>query len=1308
MQDSEDRKVPAAGMETPTSWDSESCRDASSSVEVLQRLQRQYRNLSQAIEGQSQGADDEEGKHVTAMRESLDALRSEITRVSSEAYTESPPMPSGTNGLQDKLIEGTGSATSGSTMGITGSRGNAGGRTYENVPDGVFWGKSLEFMRLREHLETKANCVLSEEDKFFYFVGDPQFPTSKSIIVTSQRIMQVDSGRIEASLLLERISEVGYMKVRGSAYVALRTLDEGKWELIPGTNVKISQFLVKSVSLLSEGRIAIVQPEIIKRKCSRLLTGRATRTSSSRRGKGKEEETGFEEAFEITEDPIIVKCRRLLEIELENLTKIRAGLIDYARSIALIPDRAKQLSYLFKSYYKGSDVQTLDTISVFEHVMHSMGDAVRWFCPKGFIETEILSAIDLRAEEILQLRKRTGVVDSLRRRFLLGRKNRSKVEGLAKLAREYEIAHKSLCKDIKKLMYNRYKDMDTCFTRLIEAQVSFLSSSYGSSGPLLRVLTNYQSRHKRESKEGVGERDDILAPQGICHSDSPRSLGKVKEVGRDASGREKRVGDSTESCRRGLHVDTSVGTSEKGRDSEQRRSPGSPFHGSAITSLTVETIKPLKRFSTLSASSYSEAIWALPKDEDSVSSRGSMTNGKNYPNSSRRSSSFRRTGSRSSWFGNWGSGWLGSETVLDTSDEEDSEETNTYKLRETVTSMAMDHKEAINAACKLLENSERKRQKIENECLHLRKDRRAMSQRVEALTKQIESLQASRGLHPQSDDGRSPSPSSKNRIPAANNAMVSTKSPPIPEIPAPPSVVSAADLEGISTPSLDEANKVSGIPPPPPPMLPPLPGLPGFPGATQKKSDTERLKEMGLEPAKKYHPAVKMKRLHWEKVEINESLASSVWAKLARKPLRDELEAEFTERFDSRTFEREFCKKQRDKRKGSKTSTLSSSTMALLKTRIKIELVGPKRRRNVSIALKQFKTLTYAEIADALLTMDQKRLPASKLERLVDSFPSEEEICLVTNYTGDKKILGNVEQFFLAMSQPGLLERLNLALFLNEFPLMEELVRSQFSVMLDACNSLIRSKLFPRILYITLQLGNYMNSGSRYGDAFGFKFGVLNRLGSVKSHSKASLLKYILASFGFKKESEIEDLAPRISHASRGNYYVALADLRGLEKKLKKNIYLVFSEKISNGKEITRVPKDNWPQRCIDSLLKAEKDVLALMSLCKQGNERFKQLRRLFMLEGKEYDAWEAILTVCADFLVEANRVATQMRRSEAKAKAKRGLREPRVVSGRTKRDEDTKAINESDRHGRRTDGSVYECQVHEISGEVAKNGRMS
>jgi len=89
-----------------------------------------------------------------------------------------------------------------------------------------------------------------------------------------------------------------------------------------------------------------------------------------------------------------------------------------------------------------------------------------------------------------------------------------------------------------------------------------------------------------------------------------------------------------------------------------------------------------------------------------------------------------------------------------------------------------------------------------------------------------------------------------------------------------------------------------------------------------------------------------------------------------------------------------------------------------------------------------------------------------------------------------------------------------------------------------ACEEVRKSKKFARILELVLLLGNYMNSGTRNGQAFGFEISFLPKLSGTKDvENKTTLLHYLAETIerkfpellGFSEELEHVDPACRVS-----------------------------------------------------------------------------------------------------------------------------------------------------------------------------------
>eukprot|EP00467_Chlorarachnion_reptans_P025471 CAMPEP_0114489130 /NCGR_PEP_ID=MMETSP0109-20121206/1714_1 /TAXON_ID=29199 /ORGANISM="Chlorarachnion reptans, Strain CCCM449" /LENGTH=895 /DNA_ID=CAMNT_0001665599 /DNA_START=146 /DNA_END=2833 /DNA_ORIENTATION=- len=874
-----------------------------------------------------------------------------------------------------------------------------------------------------------------------------------------------------------------------------------------------------------------------------------------------------------------------------------------------------------------------------------MVDSVAVFRPQGVLEQEVMAEMDEWAKELQGLKKQILQVENTHRKFMIQRriklessmgldaKNgsppprcvegdnsayqcksnasaasnksyRQEIEDLARMATNFEQERENVNRSVIRTVRSRHERMNVYFTRIIQAHVGFLTSSYGNTGPLLKLAA--RKTGKFNSRHHHCNTDEIFAS----------SFDQKKEVS------DKKNGDL-----------------------------------SSALSLDSLAILPKRKYFTLGRYSYVRGWEALYNTR--CKTKETMHNDQGNPNSSNRrpgsSSKARRSYStpnrRSglSWFqrlGYWSRLRPGSEieTEGDEEEEESDDEVNAEdaanELRETVTSMAMNHKEAINAACVALERSERKRLSQEKEFRELTKDWRHATERAQKLAMEVSILRSRQDAarHQEEADIKLAKPESEScQIPLTPNTSAQTS--------GAPSITIACSPPGVPPPP----PVFGGIPPPPPPMIggshgiPPPPSLGLSVVGHRRMSTKDRIEQLGLQVPQQWNPKAKMKRLHWTKVDATPLLLDSVWASMFKSPSNDKLRADFESQFKSEDFEKYFGSKSRHvskRRKGDQqkrgVSMLEDSAMRLLNKPMKVKLIEARRRQNVSIVLKQFRGTPPHAIASALDTFDSKVLPSKRLDRLNTIFPSEEEINLVSAYTGDPRVLGEVEKFFLAMSKTGLREKLNVAVFLEEYPATTEILRQQLELMLNASRALMNSSELRRLLYIILNVGNYMNSGSRFGNAVGFQIDILPKLSRIKaSDRKTTLLKFIVRMFNVK-EHDFLKLSKSLHTAGRNSSMTLLSDLQHFAAKVKVNMTAVFGSQTSQRAE--KLP-NVWPPHAVEGMKKAKVECDTLLTLKGTCQDQFSDLRKLFMLEGTSWDPWEEVLKLCLQF---SNDVASE------------------------------------------------------------------
>lgn len=179
---------------------------------------------------------------------------------------------------------------------------------------------------------------------------------------------------------------------------------------------------------------------------------------------------------------------------------------------------------------------------------------------------------------------------------------------------------------------------------------------------------------------------------------------------------------------------------------------------------------------------------------------------------------------------------------------------------------------------------------------------------------------------------------------------------------------------------------------------------------------------------------------------------------------------------------------------------------------VKVELVDSKRAYNTAIGLAQFKTVAHSDIRRIVDEIFSDDLDHQQLVCLCMVFPTAEEVELVREHKGPLDELGHVERFFLDVGFPSTRQRLQIAIFQREFGDLAQNITTSLDAVRVAAESIHESKPFRSLLAVILRLSNYLNHGSRIGNAYGFDITDICKLAGVKSvDNQQSLLEYLLA-----------------------------------------------------------------------------------------------------------------------------------------------------------------------------------------------------
>lgn len=316
-----------------------------------------------------------------------------------------------------------------------------------------------------------------------------------------------------------------------------------------------------------------------------------------------------------------------------------------------------------------------------------------------------------------------------------------------------------------------------------------------------------------------------------------------------------------------------------------------------------------------------------------------------------------------------------------------------------------------------------------------------------------------------------------------------------PAPPAPPGAPEAPEAPGApdAPPGAPDAPDAPGAPPGPP-GAPGAPGAPSFGGIFGFGSK----KDYGLPPKKAIKPGAPMKQFFWNKV-AEENVKETIW-----KDLTDEGVA-----FDTKLFEERFATKP-PKTKEGKVKENEAPEEEKKKVEL-VSIIDGKRAYNISIALSRFRMANEA-IRDAIMALDPVVLDDERANTLLNCMPTPEEVEQVKGYGGDPELLGKAEAFFRAIvTIPRPLARLELYCFKLKYPTALAEIQANLNNCERSIKGIRSSKGLRKIFEIVLALGNYLNGGTKNGQAYGFKLDTLNKLVNTKSRDgKQNLMHFLV------------------------------------------------------------------------------------------------------------------------------------------------------------------------------------------------------
>ncbi|XP_068443677.1 protein diaphanous homolog 1 [Clinocottus analis] len=293
----------------------------------------------------------------------------------------------------------------------------------------------------------------------------------------------------------------------------------------------------------------------------------------------------------------------------------------------------------------------------------------------------------------------------------------------------------------------------------------------------------------------------------------------------------------------------------------------------------------------------------------------------------------------------------------------------------------------------------------------------------------------------------------------------------------------------------------------------------------------------------------------------------------------------------------------------------------LLQKKVKeLKVLDSKCSQNLSIFLGSFR-VPYEEIKNAILEVNEKVLTESMVQSLIKLLPAAEQLGVLAEMKDDYKDLAESEQFGVVMSGvKRLMPRLQATLFKLQFEEQLNNIKPDVVSVTAACEELSKSQSFTKLLEIILLVGNYMNSGSRNGKAFGFSISYLCKLRDTKSADLKQTLLHFLADVCQEQYPEVMGFADELIHVEKASRVPA--------ETLQKNLELMGRQIKNLEKDLETFPppqndKDQFVEKMSSFVVTAHEQFEKLDMLHKNMDKQYNDLGEYFVFDPRKISVEE-------------------------------------------------------------------------------------
>lgn len=264
-----------------------------------------------------------------------------------------------------------------------------------------------------------------------------------------------------------------------------------------------------------------------------------------------------------------------------------------------------------------------------------------------------------------------------------------------------------------------------------------------------------------------------------------------------------------------------------------------------------------------------------------------------------------------------------------------------------------------------------------------------------------------------------------------------------------------------------------------------------------------------------------MKTINWNKIPNSKVVGKkNIWSRLASK-----FKSKSIPEPDWKNLEGLFCQPNSPH---VKVSTPTSNGDSRRRESSEINFFDGKRSLTINIFLKQFKNCGQ-DLVDIVRAGEVGTLGAERLRGLLKLLPTTDEADMLSSFNGDVTKLGSAERLMASLIQvPSYRLRVEVMVLQEEFAANYDALKSSLLAMIYAADDLKNNENLHKVLYLTVSIGNFLNSGGYAGNAAGIRLSSLQTLVNVRANRPGLTLVHSIAELSVSQCPETAALADEL------------------------------------------------------------------------------------------------------------------------------------------------------------------------------------